>query len=127
MNKHEFECPDCGVFYPDDDYDDNPQTRGCLECHENQGKIKYNGYKGYLPRVISDSMGVQGVQSMADGKYYDSKSAYYNSLKSRGLAVQEAGMQTSKPKTEKIDWKPAVAEAIQQLKSTSPTRKGKKK
>lgn len=35
--------------------------------------------------VISDSMGVHGIQSQADGKYYDSKSKYRAELKSQGM------------------------------------------
>lgn len=35
--------------------------------------------------VISDSMGVHGIQSQADGKYYDSKSQYRKSLKAHGM------------------------------------------
>lgn len=39
------------------------------------------------PQVISDYAGkdIHGIQSMADGKYYDSKSAYRKSLKEKGL------------------------------------------
>lgn len=39
------------------------------------------------PQVISDytGSGINGIQSMADGKYYDSKSAYRKSLKEKGL------------------------------------------
>lgn len=38
------------------------------------------------PQVISDYAGtdINGIQSMADGKYYDSKSAYRRSLKEKG-------------------------------------------
>lgn len=39
------------------------------------------------PNVISDSLGegVQGLTNMADGKQYDSKSAYRKSLKEHGM------------------------------------------
>ena len=39
------------------------------------------------PQVISDTVGsdINGIQSMADGKYYDSKSEYRRSLKEKGL------------------------------------------
>jgi len=39
------------------------------------------------PQVITDSAGdtIHGIQSMADGKMYDSKSAYRKSLKEKGL------------------------------------------
>lgn len=39
------------------------------------------------PQVISDYAGkdINGIQSMADGKYYDSKSEYRRSLKEKGL------------------------------------------
>lgn len=55
---------------------------------------------------------------MADGKYYDSKTAYYASLKEQGLTVvgNDAPVEKATPKTEEINWNEAVAETIQQLK-----------
>ncbi len=44
------------------------------------------------PYLIKDDLGVSGVLNHADGKMYDSKSAYYQSLKDSGHVVVEAGM-----------------------------------
>lgn len=41
--------------------------------------------------VIKDSM--EPIKSMADGKYYDSKSQYYVSLKAHGTHIVEKGEQ----------------------------------
>lgn len=54
------------------------------------------------PRVVSDT--VDAFQSMGDGLYYDSKSAYYKSLDRKGLRVVEEG----KPDAPVIEDKPAV-------------------
>lgn len=68
----------------------------------------------FAPYVISDSLGVQGIISQADGKSYDSKSNYYRSLKEQGMVVMGNDAPTTKatPKTKEIDWKQAVAETI---------------
>ena len=41
------------------------------------------------PYIVSDNLpgGIHGMRSMADGKMYDSKSAYYRDLKSRGYEI----------------------------------------
>lgn len=53
------------------------------------------------PRVytISDDLGFgcTGMKSMVDGKMYDSKSAYYKSLKEKGVVIHEAGCEPKKP------------------------------
>jgi hypothetical protein len=58
---------------------------------------------------------VNGIKSQADGRYYESKSAYYKSLRERGLEVATSDT-VSKPATKEIDWKQAVGETLQQLK-----------
>lgn len=75
----------------------------------------------------SDSLGegVKGVFNPADGKTYDSKSAYYNAIKAKGLVIDDrATPSPSSPKLNPINWEKAVKQSINQL---SPTRKGKKK
>lgn len=130
-----YECVDslpchkgCGkVFYvsSDDAFDHDPSTRCCPFCKAIG--IAYRGPKNYVtPYVQSDNMGgVQGLKSMADGKMYDSKAAYYASLKEKGYEVvgNDAPTTRGTPKTEAIDWKQALHETYQQL---SPTNKGKK-
>jgi hypothetical protein len=73
----------------------------------------------FAPYVVSDSLGVQGVVSQADGKLYDSKSSYYSSLKAQGMVVMGNDAPTTKatPKTQEIDWKQAVAETIKSTPS----------
>lgn len=111
----------CGkrfIIHPNDDFDHEPSTRHCPFCN-NKG-LAYRGPKDrQTPYVQSDNIGgVQGLQSMADGKYYDSKSSYYASLKEQGLTIVGDDVPTSRaqPKTEEIDWGQAVAETMQQLK-----------
>lgn len=54
--------------------------------------------------IIKDDLGgVQGMLNHADGKIYDSKSAYYKSLKASGHVVQEAGMDKPKKFTYNAD------------------------
>lgn len=74
--------------------------RWCTICggalHEVQNwpdncRPEYNYAQSDLPApaLILDRMtgGVNGMLSMADGKHYDSKSAYYKSLKERGCEI----------------------------------------
>ena len=44
--------------------------------------------KGSGPYVVPD--GMDAIKSMADGRTYDSRSAYYKSLKSRGYEIAES-------------------------------------
>lgn len=120
-----FECEKTFFVGHDDDFDHEPSTRCCPFC-KSKG-LAYRGPKNYTPSYIqSDSLGgVQGLKSMADGKNYDSKSAYYASLKEKGYEVvgNDAPTTRGTTKTEAIDWKQALHETYQQL---SPTKKGKK-
>lgn len=64
--------------------------------------------------VISDHLGegASGVLNPVDGKKYDSKSAYYRTVKEAGCYVMGNDAPTSdNRKPQKIDWKQAVAEA----------------
>lgn len=72
----------------------------------------------------SDSLGVQGVFNPADGKMYDSKSAYYRAVKDKGLVVvgDDAPKVANKPNVKPINWEKAVAETLK----TTPL-KGKKR
>jgi hypothetical protein len=53
--------------------------------------------------IIKDDLGVQGILNHADGKMYDSKSAYYKSLKESGHIIHEAGM-NSGPRKQRGDY-----------------------
>lgn len=72
----------------------------------------------------SDDLGTQGVLNPADGKRYDSRSAYYQAVKDKGLVIlgDDAPVQKATPKVESVNWEKAVAET---LKSTP--LKGKKR
>lgn len=48
------------------------------DCAEHFGQVGGNG-----PQIISDN--IAAFRSMADGKMYDSKSAYRSTLRDRGL------------------------------------------
>jgi hypothetical protein len=72
----------------------------------------------------SDSLGegVKGVFNPADGKTYDSKSAYYNAVKAKGLVIDDSPTpRTPAPKLNPINWEKAVKETF------SNQKKGKKK
>lgn len=60
----------------------------------------------------SDSLGlgVQGIFNPADGKTYDSRSAYYNAIKAKGLVIAEGPAQQITPKT--VNWERAVAQTL---------------
>jgi hypothetical protein len=91
---------------------------GVLVYHEEKGKVLVN--KHYVPKtnafnVISDDLGSKGVVNPADGKKYDSKSAYYKAVKDKGYEiVGNEKLGASKPNVPDIDWKRAVAETLQQ-------------
>lgn len=69
------------------------------------------------PMVVSD--GMDAIQSMADGTFYDSKSAYHRSLKEQGLVVAEtkpdAPIVTGGPEITGQDVKDAVAQSVAEL------------
>jgi hypothetical protein len=85
---------------------------GWLICDKVQSPTHYS---------LNDSLGgVNGVFNPADGKTYDSRSAYINAVKAKGLEIVGTDAPTtSKPKPKQIDWRPAVAETLKQLKPTN--------
>lgn len=98
---------------------------GRYQTHE--GMLIYVGKPyGATHFASSDCLGdgVKGVFNPADGKTYDSRSAYYNAIKAKGLEiVGDEPMKPSKPKLENINWEKAVYETLQK----TPLKKGKKK
>jgi hypothetical protein len=72
---------------------------------------------GGLPYVIRDDLGIHGIQSQADGKYYDSKSEYRKSLKRQGYI--EMGSDAPVERKSQIDGefvsKREIAETISRL------------
>lgn len=91
-------------------------------------KIRIGNSIGAVNFGGSDALGegVQGMINPVDGKKYDSKSQYYRAVKAAGCEIMgnDAPSERKIPQSEKIDWKRAVKETIDQL---SPTKKGKKK
>lgn len=68
-----------------------------------------------LPHIISDHFSGGDLYSHADGKMYDSKSAYKRAVKAAGYEICGEGIKPQKPKTSEIDWKGAVAETLERM------------
>jgi len=121
-----YKCCKCNEFFvAPEGYEDDPKTRVSPCCNYNP--VSYEGFRGSLPYLNSDKLGegVKGIFNPADGKTYDSKSAYYNAVKAKGLVIDDS--QTPRkpdPKLKPINWEKSVKQTIDQL---SPTQKGKKK
>lgn len=125
---HKFECLECGVFCPDEDYDDDPKTRVCPTCGE--GSILYHGYTGPLAYVQRDSIGegVKGIVNPVNGKRYDSKSSYEKDIKASGHVIM--GNDAPKEPNREIrgdfsGLKQDISKAVDQVFSNQP--KGKKR
>lgn len=126
---HYWECESCGGKFKTDDSDDygsgDPQVRGCLLC-DAVGGVLYHGYSGALPYVQKDDLG-KGIRSQIDGKMYDSKSAYYKSVKNSGHVI--VGNETQKNSNEvrgDFDCSKELKEAWQYVKSKQPRKKGRR-
>jgi hypothetical protein len=86
----------------------------CLARNEIRVIERKSTYVAPCVHINSDYLDHKGVMCPADGKTYDSKSAYYKAVKSKGLEI--VGNDTITPaKQPEMDWRPAVAEAIKQL------------
>lgn len=122
---HHFHCGNCGFAFEikdgDDSYNDDPQTRDCPECKSAKGNIMYLGCSGVALQVIGDYINGAGgaLKSMADGKMYDSKSAYYKAVKAAGCEIMgNDAPREAKPMEYKInerELKSDIAQSIQQL------------
>lgn len=78
-------------------------------------KKEVTSFKAPRIYICSDDLGTQGLLNHADGKMYDSKSAYYRAIKDKGLVIDERPIaEPSKPKTQDINWEQAVSETIKQ-------------
>lgn len=75
------------------------------------------------PMIRTD--GMEAIQSMADGRFYDSRSSYYGSLKARGLEIvgNERAAMDQRPVHQPTGIKADMQAAIQQL--TSGGRNGR--
>lgn len=64
----------------------------------------------------TDDLGTKGVFNPADGKMYDSKSAYHNAVKNAGLVIMgdDAPTKAATPKTKTVNWEKAVAQTLKQ-------------
>lgn len=71
------------------------------------------------PHVISDDLGLQGILNPANGKKYDSKSAYYKAVKEAGCVVlgNDAPTKAKGPEARicEKDLKQDIKQAIEQL------------
>lgn len=70
-----------------------------MHCNSHQGNIGYLGYKGGSSLVRSDR--IDPMLNPADGKMYDSRSAYYKTIDKKGAYIQEESRYTKleKPST----------------------------
>lgn len=77
-----------------------------------------DGTRGPVHYAGSDSLGegVRGVFNPADGKTYDSRSAYINAVKSKGLVIagDDAPTTRATPKAKTENWEKAVAQTLKQ-------------
>lgn len=64
------------------------------------------------PYIVTDNLpgGIHGMRSMADGKFYDSKAAYYASLKRSGHEIVGNDPAYREPKQARPDTSDDVAE-----------------
>lgn len=100
-----------------DEWKRRDQVYEKVEQAEKNGKlirIETVEYKAPKVMIVSDDLGMQGVLNPADGKKYDSKSAYYKSVKDQGLEIvgDDAPRERAKPKQNYIDWEQAVSETL---------------
>lgn len=75
--------------------------------------------KGVAPFMISDDLGIKGILNHADGKMYDSKSAYKKAVKAAGLEIlgndAPRDVKPAEPKIDMRELKRDIAQSIQQL------------
>lgn len=65
------------------------------------------------PMLISDDLGINGLFCHADGKTYDSKSAYYKAVRAAGMEIVGNEKLKSNPNQKEIDWSRAVKESLE--------------
>ena len=126
---HYWECDKCDKKFKTEDGDPygDEIPRECPFCKE-IGSVLYHGYGGSMPYVQKDDLGLHGIRSQIDGKHYDSKAAYYKSVKASGHII--VGNEEQKNSTETrgdFDCKKELKEAWQIVKSKQPKRKKGKK
>lgn len=122
---NEYQCGDCSEFFtPDEKYNDDPQKRKCLICGKGKGNIMYHGYKGLLPYIRGDNLGA-GLMNPADGKMYDSKSAYYQAVKDAGCTIVGNDSPKVPKKYKADDVRPELRSAIREVLSKQKKRKSK--
>lgn len=108
------QCKTCGGWHPLDAWRGN-----CMpEPNWNRSELA-------SPQIISDNLpgDINGMRSMHDMKLYDSKAAYYRSLRAGGCEI--VGNEQQGPKREKLereveaDIARDVKDALEQLKTDS--------
>jgi len=124
---HKYHCESCDlIFYPDDSYDDNPQTRVCIKCGHNP--VLYEGYIGFLPNIQRDHIGegLKGIVNPVNGKKYDSKSAYEKDIKASGHVIMGNDAPTKANNEIRGDFnvRKELKDAVQQVFSNQ--KRGKK-
>lgn len=85
------------------------QNIGTCECGQKM-------YRQFKLNVISDDLGIRGVYNHADGKNYDSKSAYHKALKAKGFHIRDDAPGKAKEYSpDRKEIKRDIAQAIKQL------------
>ena len=88
---------------------DDARRKMIEDANKKYGPIRGGG----VFNAISDDLGVNGVFCHADGKTYDSKSAYYKAVRAKGCEIIGNEKVTPKrPEVKDIDWHSAVAETL---------------
>ncbi len=80
-------------------------------------KKRKKGWKPSKPMVISDDLGKEGVLNHADGKMYDSKTAYEAAVKAAGCEIvgNDAPRKNETKELSKNERKQDIANAMNQL------------
>jgi hypothetical protein len=65
--------------------------------------------------IMSDDFKDGAIFCPADGKTYDSKSAYKKAVKSKGYEIVGEKQSPTRPVEQQIDWKGAVAETLERM------------
>lgn len=90
-------------------------ARDALDAKNYAENKRYKPLSAGVPHIISDHFASGDLYSHADGKTYDSKSAYKKAVKSAGYEICGEGIKPQKPKGSEVDWKGAVAETLERM------------
>lgn len=90
-------------------------ARDALDAKNYAENKRYKPLSAGVPHIISDHFASGDLYSHADGKTYDSKSAYKKAVKAAGYEICGEGIKPQKPKESEINWNGAVAETLERM------------